>query len=163
MTELGKWFSPFSSILFTESFSYRLPIFKEDGSVWDFDEFVYFTASKLADGGSSSKTTPSQADGTTCSSQNNSGSGEGKKGRKSEKGKERDKGDEEEADKGNNASDPSGNPDNPPEDQHGIIGGPVEIIIKINSEIHLIQKHTGPFQTLTMQGQLTIEVCLYFY
>ena len=164
LTELGKLFSPFSSILFTESSSYRLPAFKEDGSVWEFDELVYFTASKSADGGSSSKTTPtgSQADGTTRSSQNNSGSGEGEKDKKSEKGKdsERDKGDPEEADKGNN--DPSGNPDNPPEDQDGIIAGPVEIIVKINSEIHLIQKHPDPFQTLTMQGKLTIEVLLYF-
>ena len=164
LTELGKLFSPFSSILFTESSSYRLPAFKEDGSVWEFDELVYFTASKSADGGSSSKTTPtgSQADGTTCSSQNNSGRGEGEKDKKSEKGKdsERDKGDPEEADRGNN--DPSGNPDNPPEDQDGIIAGPVEIIVKINSEIHLIQKHPDPFQTLTMQGKLTIEVHLYF-
>ena len=162
LTELGKLFSPFSSILFTESSSYRLPAFKKDGSVWEFDELVYFAASKSADGGSSSKTTPSQADGTTRSSQNNSGSEEGEKDKKSEKGKdsERDKGDPEEADKGNN--DPSGNPDNPPEDQDGIIAGPVEIIVKINSEIHLIQKHPDPFQTLTMQGKLTIEVLLYF-
>ena len=56
LSELGRLFSPFSSSLFTESSSYRLPVFKDDGSVWEFDELVYFATSKFADGGSSAKT-----------------------------------------------------------------------------------------------------------
>jgi hypothetical protein len=157
LTELGRLFSPFSSTLSTESSSYRLPVFKDDGSVWEFDELVYFTASKSANGGSSAKTTPSQADGVTGFLQNNSGSEEGEKNRKSEKGKQRD-GDQD--DNKDQPEDPSGNPDNPPEDQDGIIAGPVEIFVNINSKIYLIRKHPEPFQTLTMQGRLTIEVCV---
>ena len=108
LSDLGKLFSPFSSILFTESSSYHLPVFKDDGSVWEFDELVYFTASKFADGGSSAKTpltiislsqTPSLADGMASFSQStSSGSGEGEKiKQRSEKGKERDMGDKDEA------------------------------------------------------------------
>jgi hypothetical protein len=84
LSELGRLFSPFSSILFTESSSYRLHIFKDDGSLWEFDELVYFTASKFADCGASAKTpltiislsqTPSLADGMTGVSQSSSSSG----------------------------------------------------------------------------------------
>jgi hypothetical protein len=58
LAELGRLFSPFSSILFTGSSWYRMPVFKAgvDGDIWDFDELTYFTASKFADGGSSAKT-----------------------------------------------------------------------------------------------------------
>ena len=73
LSELGRLFSPFSSILFTKSTSCYLPVFKDDGSVWEFDELVYFTASKFGDGESSAKNpltiiglahTPSFSDGT---------------------------------------------------------------------------------------------------
>ena len=95
LSELGRLFSPFSSTLFTESSSYRLPVFKDDGSIWEFDELVYFTASKFADGGSSAKNpltiislsqTPNLADSTSCTtgssqSTGGSGNGEGEKNR----------------------------------------------------------------------------------
>ena len=159
LLELGRLFSPFSSILFTESFSYHLPVFKDDGSVWEFDELVYFTASRFADGGSSAKIpltiislsqTPSLADSVTGFSQSSSGSGDGEKNKKQrlEKGKERDIGDEDEADKGSDDHEPEG----PPGDQG-----------EITSEIHLIQDEQNTFQTLTMHGGLTIEVPLYCY
>lgn len=171
LSELGKLFSPFSSILFTEFSSYHLPVFKDDGSVWEFEELVYFTASKFADGGSSAKTpltiisisqTPSltDSDGMTASgfSQSTSGSGKGEKNKKwrSEKGKERDMGDKDEADKG------SDDPEDPPGDQGGIIAGPTTIFFEIGTEIHPIQDEQDIFQTLTMQGTVTIEV-LYHY
>jgi len=58
LAELGRLFSPFSSILFTGSCQYHMPVFKAgvDGDIWNFDERTYFTASKFADGGSSAKT-----------------------------------------------------------------------------------------------------------
>ena len=173
LTELGRLFSPFSSTLFTESSSYRLPVFKDDGSEWEFDELVYLTASKFDDdaSGYSTKTpltiislsqTPRLADGMTSFSQaeGSSGSGGGEKDEKLEKGKERDMGDKDEADKDNKNSD---NPDNPPGDQDGIITGR-DIIIDVNSEIYHIKledkQDTGPIQTLTMHSSLTIEVFL---
>jgi len=62
-----------------------------NGDVWDFDELVYFTASKLANSGSSAKNpltiislsqTRSLADGLTGFSQGGSGIGDGEKGEK---------------------------------------------------------------------------------
>ena len=176
VVRIGRLFSPFSSILFTETSSYRLPVFKDNGSVWEFDELIYFTASKFADGGSSARTpltvisisqTPSLADGVTGFSQSNSGSGDSGEGEKNkkwrlEKGKERDKGDKDEADKG---SDDSKDP--PGDDQGGIIAGPAKISFEIASEIYPIQDseldEQNAFQTLTMHGGLTIEVLLYCY
>ena len=165
-------FSPFSSSLFTESSSYRLPVFKDDGSVWEFDELVYFTASKFANGGSSARTpltvisisqSPSVADGVTGFSQSSSGSGDGEKDEKPslEKGKGRDAGDKNE---GGGGEDPSDNPDDQPEDRGGImIAGPAKISFEIASDIHPIQDEQDTFQTLTMHGSLTIEVFLYHY
>ena len=173
LPELGRLFSPFSSTLFTESSSHRLPVFKDDGSVWEFDELVYFTASKFSDGGSSATNpltvisltqTPSHTDSTTGFSQSSSGSGGGEKNKKQrlEKGKERDAGDKDGADK-DEKDHPSDDPDDPPEDQDGIIVGPAEISFQITSEIHSIQDNQKPFQTLTIHGSLTIEVSLYHY
>ena len=175
LSELGSLFSPFSSILFTESSSYRLPVFKDNGSICEFDELAYFTASKFADGGSSNKTpltiislsqTPSQADRTIGFSQSSSGSGEGEKNekRRLEKGKERDMGDKDEADRGSNDDrDPSDDPDDPPGDGDGIIDGQAKISFEIASEIHPIQDEWNVFQTLTTHGSLTIKVLLYHY
>ena len=39
--ELGNIFSPYPGILFTPTSSYQTPVFKEDGSIWDFDELVF--------------------------------------------------------------------------------------------------------------------------
>jgi hypothetical protein len=176
LTELGRLFSPFSSTLFTESSSYRLPVFKDDGSVWEFDELVYLTASKFADNGLSDKTPPTiislsqtsesslAADGMTSFSQSegSSGSGEGEKNKKleKEKGKGGDTGDK--AGKGN--KDSSDNPNNPPGDCAGQ-DSPREIIIVVDSEIYHIQEQDGmgPSQTLTMRGSLIIEVFLNCY
>ena len=166
MSELGRLFSPFSSILFTESSSYHLPVFKDDGSIWEFNELVYFTASKFADGGSSAKTpltiislsqNSNMANSTTGFPQSSSGRGDGEKNekRRSDKGKERDTGDKDEADKGNKDNkDPSNDPEGV---QDGTIAasGPAKISFEISSEIEL---ESNTFQTLTMHGKLTIEV-----
>jgi hypothetical protein len=184
LTELGRLFSPFSSTLFTESSSHRLPVFKDDGSIWEFDELVYFTASKFTDGGSSAKTplsiislcqTHGVADSTTGSSQSSSGcsasgdAGEGEKNKKQrlEKGKERDMGDKDEADKDD--KDSSDDPEDPPGDRDGIIAGLAKISFQIAAEIlHLSPNEDEidewkTFQTLTMHGRLSIEVFHYCY
>ena len=171
LTELGRLFSPFSSILFTESSSYYLPVFKDDGSVWEFDELVYSTASKFADGGSSVKTpltiislsqTPSLpvTDSTVDFSQSGSGSGEKEKekNQRLEMGKERDMEDDNEADR--DRKNPSDDPKDPPGDEDRIIAGPAKFTFNVTSEIHPIQEQQNTFQTLIMHGSLTIEVFL---
>jgi hypothetical protein len=169
LTELGKLFSPFSSTLFTEESSYRLPVFKDDGSVWEFDELVYLTALKFADDGSSAKTPPtiislssksSSAGGVTSISQSEgSGSGE-EEGNKEleENGRERDMGDEV-----NKDNDSCGNPDKPVKPPGGDERDLREIIIVVDSELYLTRDEQDPFQTLTVRGGLTIEVFLYFF
>ena len=177
LSELGRLFSPFSSTLFTESSTYHLPVFKDDGSVWEFDELVYFTASKFADCGTSAKNpltvislsqTPSLgclADSSTGFSQSSGGSGnrEGEKNMKwPGKGKERDMGDKDEANKDDD-KDPSDNPEDPPGDQDGITAGLGEISFRIATGIHLNEDEQNTFQTLTMHGRLTIKVFLCCY
>ena len=174
LTELGRLFSPFSSILFTESSSYRLPVFKDDGTEWEFDELVYLTVSKFADNRFSAKTPPniislnnqnsSSADGSSHE-RSGSGSGEGEENKKS-KGKQKEMGDE--ADKNNNGSydKPTGN--GPPGNGDGIPAAsgqdsdsPREITIAVDSEIyHNQEQDKGPSQTFTMLGSLTIQVFL---
>ena len=51
LSQLGRIFSLFSSILFTESSIYELPVYKSDGTTWIFDELVFQAASKLVDQG----------------------------------------------------------------------------------------------------------------
>jgi hypothetical protein len=46
LTELGKLFFPYPGILFTPSYPLRTPVFKDDGSIWDFEEFVLSRAKK---------------------------------------------------------------------------------------------------------------------
>jgi hypothetical protein len=192
LSEFGKLFSPFSSILFTESSSYHLPVFKYDGSMWEFDELVYHTASKFVDGGSSAKTpltiislccaTSSPADSTITSSQPyGSASGEGENSRqtsenlKGKKKETRDKDDE--ANKGN--KEPSGDPDNP--NQDGNVNVP-SIFFDISSKIHLNEEkqnsdlenlnkvtfqydepRASTFQTLNICGELTINLKVFIY
>ena len=182
LSELGKIFSPFSSILFTESSSYHLPVFKDDGNVWEFDELIYFTASKFAAGGSSTMMPPTVislsqnphlANNPASFSQGGSKNGEGEK-RRSNKDKERDGGDEDKADKqGKNNKGPGGGGEKPPGD--GAISGSPKISFHIVSKINPIQdgqkafrtlmqdEPLAAFQTLTVKGALTIQVLLYPY
>jgi len=177
LAELGRLFSPFSSILFTGSSRYRMPVFKAgvDGDVWNFDELTYFTASQFADGGSGAKTpltvislsqTPRPAEGPTSLSRGGSSSGDGEKNeeRKSRKGKERDRGDNDEADKGDkNDEDPDDDPEDPFEDRGGTIAGPAKIFFEIVSKVYPIHDSLNVFQTLKMEGGLTIKVVLHSY
>ena len=190
-SELGRLFSPFSSILFTESSSYYLPVFKVNGSEWEFDELVYYTASKFADGGSGAKHPLSiislaqthslpVADSTTDfapsgSGSGDSGEGENNKEQRLEKSKGRDTGDEKDEDNKDN-KDPSGDPNDPQGDQEGIVDGPA-IIFNITSIIHLKEDEQSTLQTLTkdeytkqnafqilnMNGTLTLKVFNYHY
>ena len=176
-TELGRLFSPFSSTLFTESSSYRLPVFK-DGNEWDFDELVYLTVSKFADDGSSAKKIPptiislpldpsSPADASGISQpEGSSGSGEKEKDDKG-KGKGKDTNDKADEDDKYSSDKPTGN-DRPGDEDpgDGITGlhSPREIKIVVDSEIYDIQEQDkDPSQTLTMRGSLTIEVFLNCY
>ena len=150
LSELGKVFSPFSSILFTESSSYRLPLFKDDGSIWDTN--LLYPARPLTIIGLSQ--TPSLADHSTGFSQG----GSGREGGTLEKGKERDVRDEDKADE--NDKNPSNKPEDPPGYLGGIPAGTANILFEIASEIHLIQddQNAFKFQTLNLHGSLAIEV-----
>jgi len=172
LAQLGKIMSPFSSILFSESsHPHRLPVFKPDGIMWDFDEFVFETASKLADRGSTAASYPtvislSQSSGGATSggrgSQENSGpdkerntsddtdkkeddsDGEGEERKGNKKGKDREE----------NPQDPEEpEPDDEPEEQ----SEPKLVRFDVSSDLHL-NDHSGRFQLLTVAGDLTIQV-----
>ena len=171
LAELGGLFSPFSSILFTGSSWYHMPVFKAgaDGDVWNLDELIYFTASKFADGGSSAKIpltvislsqTPGVTDGPTGFSRGGPSNGGGEKNKKAKKGKERDRGDDDKGDKDNE------NPDDDPgelfDNGGGTIAGPAKIFFEIVSHlIYPIRDSLNAVQTLTMDGSLTMKVVLH--
>jgi len=176
LEELGREFSPFSSILFTGSSCYRIPVFQAgaDGDVWNFHDLTYLTASKFADGGSSAKTplrvislsqNPRVGDRPTGFSRGGSSNGDGEKNEKlgSEKGKERDRGDD---DKGNDdkGDDDKGDDDDPDDGPLGDQRGPKNIFFNIVTDLK-VHPHDSPnaFQTLTMKGGLTIQVILHSY
>ena len=182
LRELGGIFSPFSSILFTGSSRYHMPVYKAgiNGDFWDFDELVYFTASKFSNHGSSTKhpltiislsQTRNPPDGLTGFSQGGSGSGEGQKGekRRSEKGKEREREDEDEdGNRDKNDKGPGGDPEGPSGDPEGTIPCSANISFEIVSDIREGQdaaSQGGPntFQTLTVHGNLTIKVPFHHY
>ena len=172
LAELGRLFSPFSSILFTGSSWYRMPVLKPgvNGDVWNFDELTFFTASKFADGGSSATTpltvislsqTPRLADGPTGFPQG----GDGKKNeeRRPKKGKERDRRKNDEADEGDKDEDPNDDPEEPFGDRGGTIAWPTKIFFETISKLYPIHDSLNAFQTMTMEGSLTIKVVLHSY
>ena len=173
LCELGKIFSPLSSILFTESSSHYMPVFKDDGTVWEFNELVYFTASKFADGGSSAKTSltvigfsqgSSQVGNLTGLSQDASSSVRGDKNeeRKSKKGKEQQRRNEDDVDKGDESDQNSDDhPEEPSGDESGTTTAPKGISFNVVSELCPIHNCQNPFQFLTLRGNLTIQVLLH--
>jgi hypothetical protein len=77
LSELGKICSPFSSMLFTESCSYLLPAYKDDGTLLEFNELVRLTALKFADGGSNAKVPMTVMNSSPPGDQDGSGRGIG--------------------------------------------------------------------------------------
>ena len=114
LTDLGKILSLFSSILFTESSRFSLPVYKDDGTTWEFDELVFEMASKYLDHGltaamyptviSLSQTMNNKADESQQDSEDGSGDNGEKKdsGGSEAKGKGRNRGD------GNGRKNPGG-------------------------------------------------------
>ncbi|KAF9554633.1 hypothetical protein CPC08DRAFT_712743 [Agrocybe pediades] len=51
ISQLGKLFFPFSSMIFTPSTQMRLPVFKGNGRPWDFDDFAAMIATKWSNRG----------------------------------------------------------------------------------------------------------------
>ncbi|KDR78043.1 hypothetical protein GALMADRAFT_224437 [Galerina marginata CBS 339.88] len=170
LAELGKILSPFSSLLFTESsHPHRLPIFKPDGTTWDFDEFVFETASKFADYGSTAAMYPTViglfqtfgvADSGSTGIQETSRLPDNaqKTGDDVEK-KESDKDGEEEQKSNKKDKGREENPDEPggPDDEPEGESEPKSVRFEVSSNLHL-NDHSKPFQWLTVAGDLTIQV-----
>jgi hypothetical protein len=169
LTQLGKILSPFSSILFSESsHPHRLLVFKPDGSMWEFDELVFQTASKLADGStaasyptvislsqSSGGATSGGSGSQECSGpdkdQNTDDDTDKKEGDNDGEGEER-KDDRKGKDREENLQGPEG-PDDEPEGN----SEPKLVRFDVSSDLHL-NDHSGRFQLLTVAGDLTIQV-----
>ena len=187
LTELGKILSPFSSILFTESSQFSLPVYKDDGTIWEFEELVFETASKYFDHGSTaamcptvislSQTTNNEAD----ESQQDSGGGdeenvEEKDSRGSEeKGNGQNRNNE---NRGENPGDPSrdgnhgsdhpansgdrdidGGPDDPdPEEGTKETTNSPNIAFEVVSNIYTNGNLSQIFQQINTAGELTVRV-----
>lgn len=172
LSALGNIFSPFPAILFTESSSHQIPVFKGDGSAWDFDELVFSRASKFVDAGS---TVAMLSTGTSLAQGAPEGNASGlvskgstEEGEDEENGNEeqgddgrRDEGDAEDDTNENDGDPPGSDPDDPMGDDEAdtrlprvsfdvlaqIYGGGDRLDLKV-------------FQMLQMEGALVIKVSL---
>jgi hypothetical protein len=170
LSQLGKIFTPFSSLLFTESSIYELPIYKPDGTTWDFDKLVFQTAFKHIDKGSTATAIPTVISTCTASCpglaqvlaillvaslQRNQ---ENKKG----KGKAED--DEmEDRDNEDNKDDNSRDPDNPDDKKPENPFGLPTVFFDVMSEMTVNQNGLEKlFQELGVKGQIMIHVCNQF-
>ncbi|KAF9554628.1 hypothetical protein CPC08DRAFT_166264 [Agrocybe pediades] len=174
-SELGQLFRPFPSMVFTPSAQLRLPVTKEDGTEWPFDEFVahYFydpggptvmlgtngtgmnieqlSSKILKDGG---------APGWSYPKRPRKGKDDGNRDRKREKAR----GDGEDqyddplgggngGDDEGEGSDPEGDPREPVNDSDG---SPPRITFHVESKIHC--NSVQPVQTINCSGSLSVQM-----
>lgn len=169
LSQLGKIFSPFSSILFTESSVYELPIYKPDGTTWIFDELVFQTASKLVDRGStaaiptviSMSKTAGESNPSGGQPSNKTGSNNQEKKRKDKKGKGKEDDEMGSSDRDNEEDDDnSGKDSDDPDDKPENSIDPPMVLFDVVSEMIANQNGTEErFQVLGVQGQIMIQVC----
>jgi hypothetical protein len=48
LTKLGKVLTPYPGVIFTPSFVYKTPVFKDDGTIWDYDDLSLHRAKSLS-------------------------------------------------------------------------------------------------------------------
>jgi hypothetical protein len=186
LTELGKILSPFSSIIFTESSRFSLPVYKDDGTIWEFDELVFKMASKYLDHGSTAPMRPTvislseTGNNKADESQQDSGDGNGENDEKKDSRGSEEKRKRQNRDNGNGGENPgdpsrdgnhgSGHPGN--SGDRDIDGGPDDpdpgetkettnspnIAFEVVSNIYTNGNLSQIFQQLNTAGELTIRV-----
>lgn len=48
LAELGKVLTPYPGVIFTPSFGYKTPVFKDDGTIWDYDDLSLHRAETIS-------------------------------------------------------------------------------------------------------------------
>ena len=180
LTELGKILSPFSSVIFTEESSFPLPVYKIDGTIWDWDDFVFKTASKYINRGSTAAMCPTIISYSQTTNdkgdQMDSGAGDGDREnvRKEDSKGSRDKGKERDRDNHDNSGDTprdgdhdSGHPGNSGDrlnegsgdpDPEGMATDSPNIMFHITSKIYTNDNLSEPLQEINTVGNLTMRV-----
>jgi hypothetical protein len=186
LVELGKILSPFSSILFTNSSSFLLPVYKTDGTIWDWDDFVFNMTSKYINHGStaalcptviSSQTMTNKADESQKDSEAEDGDRQNVRKedskRSQDKGKERARdnhdnsgdtprdGDHDSGHPGNSGDGDEGPDDPDPEGTKETTNSP-DIRFQIRSKIYTNGNLSEPSQEINTIGNLTMQVCSLF-
>ena len=169
LSELGQIFSPFSAILFTKLRSHHIPVFKEDQSVWDFDELVRVTASQFIGDRANDAKPPvgitgslsqSHSESNAPSSFTTGGSGNQTRNKNEKKESRKGKGrDDDKAEKGEEDSDKDSEPESPPR-AGGKPTWPI-ITFKVNSRLYPGQKQDNSqsiSQYLNIEGEITVQV-----
>lgn len=171
LSDLGKIVSPFSAILFTESSSHPIPIFKDDGSAWCFDELVFDQALKFVDARSSTtmlSNTSSLAQSTSKGNAPNAVSngstpeGNGEEDGNEEQGNDGRRGGKDPGDNGINGDGgdfPGGGPDEPFGKNEQKARVP-HVSFDILANIYSGGERLDPkiFQVLKMEGEFIIRV-----
>ena len=166
LNKLGRALTPYPGIIFTPSSGYKTPVFKDDGTIWDYNDFALDHAQTYSDIdakyselniSSLAENSPSNVTVTTSNSGDSQG-GSGHHG-SSEGDKDDDSGNFER----NNNSDgkrPEGNPGDP-----GGVGDGDSSTPDISFEVQTkLFKNTNrgsssrPFQELQINGTLVVQV-----
>ena len=173
LNKLGKVLTPYPGIIFTPSSGYKTPVFKDDGTVWDYNDFVLDHAQTYSDidakhseldftsfgADQSSSSVP-----VTAAKSGDSGGGSGNHD-DSEGDKDKDTGNPER----NNKSDgkrPEGDPSDPddPDDPDDVGNGNSSTpYISFDIKTRLFKGRTDgssskPFQVLQINGTLVVQV-----
>ena len=176
LTKLGKVLTPYPGIIFTPASGYKTPVFRDDGTIWDYDDLTLDCTKQYSDIHAKDilhselnafmSLAESQPEisviGLCCSEGNgdNGGAGEGKGGHKSDDDGERN------SNSGDNNNPGDSNPGDDPEDPEGtesrdsLTPG---ISFKTQAKIFTGTKKSSsskPFQLLRMNGEFVVQVSI---
>ena len=172
VTKLGKILSPLPGALFTPSFMYQIPVFKNDGTLLSWDELVFSHTERFADIRSAVAPTliqvVSRPQGSWSGGETSAPSdfnGNGSRGSDSDEKDTGDVGNDEGGDeKSGDREDDDGNPDhdNPDDPADGSLTSELPVVyFDVQAQVYANTMDTmlpKVFQTLQVDGRLIIQV-----
>ncbi|KAF8816173.1 hypothetical protein BYT27DRAFT_7128093 [Phlegmacium glaucopus] len=174
LSRLGKILTPYPGIVFTPSSVHQIPVFKDDGAIWDYDDLCMGRAERhsnmiLTKGISLSELVPhmslveSQSSNSSVALSHSEGAGNGNHGgTESDKGNSRSDDHNEDREINGNSDDTS-KPDPNPEDPEDIGNGDASMpCISFDVQAKLFKDTSDwvssePFQVLEIKGTLAVQ------
>ena len=166
LNKLGKALTPYPGIVFTPSSEYRTPVFKDDETIWDYNDFALVHAQTYSDLVAKyselnfTSLAENQSPSSVLITASNSGNLEGGSSNhgSSEGDKDKDSGNHE---RNNNSKGkkPEGDPGDPDDVGNGD-SSPPDISFEVQARLFkgISTKSSKPFQELQINGTLVVQV-----